>query len=140
MKKLIIILLMLLTFFIITICETEEGQPTESLNKNENISILISKNFGKEVMSSKIVKFTEGKTVMDILAENYDVETAYSGAFVTSINGIISHTKAGANSGFDWFYFVNGVETNIGANEYLIKKGDEIWWDFREWDMESFNK
>jgi hypothetical protein len=33
----------------------------------------------------------------------------------------------------DWFFFVNGVESEVGAAEYELSPGDRVQWDFRDW-------
>ena len=34
----------------------------------------------------------------------------------------------------DWFFFVNGVESEVGAAEYELSPGDRVQWDYRDWD------
>jgi hypothetical protein len=33
----------------------------------------------------------------------------------------------------DWFYFVNGLEADVGAAEYSLSPGDVVQWDHRNW-------
>ena len=33
----------------------------------------------------------------------------------------------------DWFFYVNGIESPIGAAEYELGDGDRVWWDYRDW-------
>ncbi len=33
----------------------------------------------------------------------------------------------------DWFYFVNGIEPDVGGGEVELRPGDILWWDFRAW-------
>ena len=74
----------------------------------------------------------EGETAMRLLQRHAtDVETRYGGRFVQAINGIRSSTKNGRRS--DWFYYVNGIEEDVGAAEQKIHGGDHVWWDYREW-------
>ena len=35
----------------------------------------------------------------------------------------------------DWFFFVNGVESGVGAGEYELSPGDRVQWDYRRWDV-----
>jgi hypothetical protein len=62
-----------------------------------------------------------------------EVETAYGGGFVKGINGVSS--KA---SGQDWFIYVNGVQTNVGAADYTLSDGDVERWDFHSWRFRQF--
>ena len=66
---------------------------------------------------------------MNALRRNADVSTAYGGRFVSSINGIAGNT----GNGWDWFYFINGIEANRGATDYTLHPGDHEWWDYRYW-------
>ena len=33
----------------------------------------------------------------------------------------------------DWFFFVNGIESDTGAAEYALSPGDVVQWDHRNW-------
>ena len=73
----------------------------------------------------------ESETVMRMLDREVDIETRYGGGFVQSIEGISGSTDGGRTH--DWFFFVNGVESAIGAAETDVLGGDRIWWDHRDW-------
>jgi hypothetical protein len=59
------------------------------------------------------------------------VETRYAGRFVQEINGIRSGESNGRRR--DWFYYVNGIEEDVGAAEHEVRRGDRVWWDYRDW-------
>lgn len=67
------------------------------------------------------------ETVIRMLDGEADVTTRYGGGFVQSINGL-----AGSASS-DWFFYVNGIESSVGAAEVHVAGGDRIWWDYRNW-------
>ncbi len=70
-----------------------------------------------------------GLTPLQALEREADVKTRYGGRFVQAVNGI-----AGSLSGRrDWFYFVNGIEPDVGAAEVTLRPGDIAWWDYRSW-------
>jgi uncharacterized protein DUF4430 len=70
-----------------------------------------------------------GETALQALDRKTDVSTRYGGKFVESVNGVAgSITKRS-----DWFYFVNGIEAPRGAQEYRLRDGDVLWWDYRNW-------
>ena len=52
-----------------------------------------------------------GLTVLAALDQLADIETRYGGRFVQSMNGIegsLAHRR-------DWFYFLNGIEPDVGG-------------------------
>lgn len=70
-----------------------------------------------------------GLTPLQALEREADVKTRYGGRFVQAVNGI-----AGSVSGRrDWFYFLNGIEPDVGAAEVTLRPGDLAWWDYRSW-------
>jgi hypothetical protein len=72
----------------------------------------------------------ESDTVMRVLDRSADIETRFGGAFVQSIDGL---TGASGARRSDWFFYVNGIESSIGAGEFRARDGDRIWWDYRDW-------
>ena len=92
----------------------------------------VTRDFGQERLASATVDpLREGQTVMRFLQSERDVETRYGGGFVQSIDGL-----AGGGSGghLDWFYFVNGLQGEVGAAEYELSPGDVVQWDYRDWE------
>jgi Domain of unknown function (DUF4430) len=59
------------------------------------------------------------------------VETRYGGRFVNAIDGIKS--RSGDGRRFDWFYYVNGIEADVGAAERKVEGNDRVWWDYHDW-------
>ena len=58
-----------------------------------------------------------------------------SGSFVDGINGLISKGTGLTGERLDWFYFVNGIFSDVGALDYFPEPGDVVWWDYRPWKM-----
>ena len=73
----------------------------------------------------------ESDSAMRLLDRNADISTRYGGGFVQSIDGV----DAGSRDGdpYDWFFYVNGVESPIGAADYSLHGADRVWWDYRDW-------
>ena len=69
-------------------------------------------------------------TVMDIMQENFEIETQFDGALVASINGIAGSDEDKTS----WFYSVNGEEAMVGANEYKVEPEDKIEFDLHKWE------
>ena len=91
----------------------------------------VTRDFGARLLKAdKVAKVREDQTVMRLLRAENTVKTRYGGRFVQSIGGI----EGGGESGFaDWFYYVNGLEADVGAAEYELSPGDVVQWDFRNW-------
>ncbi len=65
----------------------------------------------------------EGKTAMEALQAKYKVETKEFpglGLFVQGIEGVTP------DSSHYWAFYVNGKPSNVGASQYVAKKGDVI--------------
>ena len=71
------------------------------------------------------------ETVIRFLDREADITTRYGGGFVQSIDGLAGAERAGRR--YDWFFYVNGIESPVGAAEVHVHGGDRIWWDYRDW-------
>ncbi len=89
--------------------------------------IIITTDFGSNLVLEK--RISSGKSVMESLKSVASVRTAYGGKFVVAIDNISSNMQKSE----DWFYYVNGILSNVGASEYVIHKGDVIRWDYHYW-------
>ena len=83
-----------------------------------------------QLIASKQVQLEAESSVLGILKRNFNIETAYGGAFVTRINSVPSSLRQGC----DWFFYVNGKIANTGAAGYRLKEGDNIVWDYHCWE------
>lgn len=113
--------------------DSTANSETESTNENEEesdeIEITISKNDGDETLDQKTVSIEDGAILMDVMEENFDLETEYEGAFVSSIDGIGPEE----DEEVAWMYFVNDKTPNVGADEYELEYGDEVVFDLQPW-------
>jgi hypothetical protein len=71
------------------------------------------------------------ETVMRFLDRSADIATRYGGRFVQSIDGVAG--TAGGPRRQDWFFYVNGIESPVGAADVHLHGGDRVWWDYRDW-------
>ena len=95
-------------------------------------SLRVTRDFGRaQLGSASTDRLREGGTVMRFLRSEFDVETRFGGGFVQSIDGLAG---AGPSGRRDWFFFVNGVESEVGAGEYELSPGDRVQWDLRRWE------
>ena len=102
----------------------------------EGIRITVTEGFGATSLLDRPGADVRGdETVMRVLQRNAEVRTRYGGGFVQSIEG-----REGGREGdrpVDWFFFVNGVLSEEGANAVTARGGDRIWWDRHDWGVTS---
>lgn len=77
----------------------------------------------------------ESDTVMRVLDRETEITTRYGGGFVQSIDGLEAARADGR--AWDWLFYVNGVESPVGAADFALHGGEAIWWDYREWSEVS---
>lgn len=95
-------------------------------------TIRVTRDFGHEELGAASTKtLREDQTLMRLMRSRFDIETRYGGRFVQSIDGL---QGTGASGMRDWFFFVNGVESEVGAAEYELSPGDRVQWDYRPWN------
>jgi Domain of unknown function (DUF4430) len=93
----------------------------------------VTRDFGQvRIAAAKEDKVREGQTVMRFLQSERKVETRFGGKFVQTIDGVSGSTDGGGRR--DWFYFVNGIEADVGAADRELAPGDVVQWDNRRWD------
>ena len=97
-----------------------------------DVRLTVTHDFGAQpVLERAVGGVTESDTVMRVLERSARVSTRYGGGFVQSIDGVEGETRGGAS--YDWFFYVNGVESPVGAAAYALHGGEAIWWDYRDW-------
>lgn len=124
----------LIVLALLTGCVNEKA---EQADKRE-LTILVTRDYGREIIEEKTIVPNDDDTVMDLMQDNFDVETAYGGGFLNSINGLASGYTGEGNSSkkgrkMDWFYYINGVMAEVGADQYNAKDANTISWDFHDW-------
>jgi hypothetical protein len=94
--------------------------------------LTVTRGYGsKQLLESRERDAPESETAMRLLDRSADISTRYGGGFVQSIQGIEGRSRGGRR--YDWFFYVNGVESPIGAADYSLHGGDRVWWDYRDW-------
>ncbi len=94
--------------------------------------LLVTRDYGAHrLLTATENPIESGETAMRLLVRNAKVETRYGGRFVNGVNGI-SSTNAGGRR-LDWFYYVNGIEADVGAAEKTVYGSDRVWWDYHDW-------
>ena len=96
------------------------------------VSLTVTRDYGAErVQPPRTEEASESDTVMRVLERDAEISTRYGGGFVQSIGGLEAEERFGRS--FDWFFYVNGVESTVGAADYSLHGGEAIWWDYRDW-------
>lgn len=101
--------------------------------------LMVSRDFGTESIFDKKILFQKNDTVMDLIKRNLEVSTGYDGGFINSINGLKTYNGGISGQRMDWFYYVNGICSNLGAADYEVQAGDVVWWDYHPWSMGPAN-
>ncbi|HYX86406.1 MAG TPA: DUF4430 domain-containing protein [Gaiellales bacterium] len=91
------------------------------------VTLTITRDYGRASLDS--ARAAPGQSALTALRRNARVETSYSGRFVDAIDGLHGDRSAG----WDWLYFINGIEADRGAADYTLHPGDREWWDYRYW-------
>jgi uncharacterized protein DUF4430 len=96
------------------------------------VSLTVTRDYGATpVIERPGEDVNESDTVMRVLDRNASITTRYGGGFVQSIDGTEGRHLGGRL--LDWFFYVNGIESSIGAADYSLHDGERIWWDYRDW-------
>ncbi len=96
------------------------------------VSVTVTRDYGAERVQPRVsAEASESDTVMRVLDREAKISTRYSGGFVQAIDGLEADERFGHS--FDWFFYVNGVESPVGAAAFALHGGEAIWWDYRNW-------
>ena len=93
----------------------------------QGAALWVTTDRGERVLLTTRVR--SGMTAMQALASVAKVKTRYGGRYVEAIDGI----EGSLSQQRDWFYFVNGYESDRSAADYRLRPGDVEWWDYRSW-------
>lgn len=96
------------------------------------VKLTVTRDFGSApVLERDVGEVKESGTVMRVLEGEAEITTRYGGGFVQSIEGLAADRHGGRS--YDWFFYVNGVESPIGAADFSLQGGERIWWDYHDW-------
>ncbi|MBS1862654.1 MAG: DUF4430 domain-containing protein [Actinobacteria bacterium] len=95
------------------------------------VDLAVTREFGTVKVSESSGEANESDTVMRFLEGEDEIETRYGGGYVKSIDGF-GETESGGHP-YDWFFFVDGVESPVGAAEVSLNGGEKVWWDLHDW-------
>jgi hypothetical protein len=95
------------------------------------VELTVTREFGATPVLERTLQANESDTVMRLLEGNAEISTRDGGGYVQSIEGTEEAQRGGRP--YDWFFFVDGVESPIGAADYSLRGSERIWWDYRDW-------
>jgi len=97
-----------------------------------SVGLTVTRDYGAgQVIAPVSDDVNESDTVMRVLERNADITTRYGGGFVQSIDRI--EGDYGGGRSLDWFFYVDGVESTVGAADVQLHGGEAVWWDYRDW-------
>ncbi len=120
---------------------TEDHKVTEDIKVTSaapTVTLMITTDFGKQVLFKKEVAVGNSATVIDVLKANLEITTKWDGSYVNSILGLESHNGGISGNKLDWFYYINGICCDSGAADYNLSPGEVIWWDYHKWQSAGF--
>lgn len=137
MKKFFtVIIVMILTVFLAS-CGDNDTKDSAASGDVSKITVVLNIDFpddcGIEDIDDLKLAVPDGSSVLDILEiwagdENtVTLDPSSENPYVTGINGI----SAGGSTG--WIYEVNEEMVMDPADEYKVKNGDEISWEYEDW-------
>lgn len=102
--------------------ERDEGEVELTVTRDHGAERMLEATASDPAESDSVVRLLDGEA---------EIETSYGGNFVDAIDGVSSAVSEGRSS--DWFFYVNGYWSPVGAGEAEVRAGDRIWWDYRDW-------
>jgi hypothetical protein len=96
-----------------------------------SVELTVTREYGAVPVLRRSLEAKESDTVMRALEGSAEVETRYGGGFVHAIDGVAEGERGG--NPYDWFFYVDGVESPVGAADVDLQGGERIWWDYRDW-------
>ena len=96
-----------------------------------SVELTVTREYGRVPALRRSLQARESDTVMRLLESSAEIETRYGGGFVHAIDGVAEGERDG--DPYDWFFFVDGTESPVGAAEVPARGGERIWWDYRNW-------
>jgi hypothetical protein len=101
---------------------SSEGTATLTVTRDYGTSTLVDEAENDPPSSETVIRFLDREA---------EITTRYGGGFVQSIEGLAGTESDGRR--YDWFFYVNGIESSVGSAEVHVRGGDRIWWDYRDW-------
>ncbi len=106
-----------------------EFEEDDDSNASDNITLVVTKNYGRSILGLTEFHPSTGLTAMEMLRSFTDIETRYGGLYVFSAYGL----RSDISKRLDWFYYVNGVYMDRGLASYKPRAGEVVQVDYHYW-------
>ena len=104
-----------------------DGRDTAARRRRRTVTV--TRGFGGSRIDG--ARAAPGQSALDALRRTATVDTAYGGRFVEAIDGVHGDRSAG----WDWLYFINGVEADRRSGRLQrCGRATREWWDYRYWN------
>ena len=103
------------------------GEDSAPAAREPAATLLVTEDFGR--VERTAVAVAPEQSVLSALRSVTEVDTTYGGRYVQGIDGL----EGSLERARDWLFFVNGIESPLGADDVRVHDGDHIWWDYRRW-------
>ncbi|RLL48173.1 DUF4430 domain-containing protein [Oceanobacillus piezotolerans] len=108
----------------VTTTDTSSGDEVESGHARITISLYD----GEQYLSELEVPIEDGTLLLDVMEENFYIETNDNETEITSIERMAESEEEKTN----WTYTVNGETPSVTVDEYELSSGDKIIFDLKE--------
>jgi hypothetical protein len=129
-----LVLFMVTAVVLIAAAGAAIGLRTGSGKTSSDVSLTVTRDFGAAPVTERRTGLhpKSDDTIMRLLQSSSEIKTRYGGGFVQEIDGLSGGREDTRR--VDWFFYVNGVESSVGAQERRVAPGDRIWWDRHVWE------
>lgn len=125
MKQRVLLVFSLFLALLLVGCQ----EKVDGVEAGQEISAIINIVIDEEVETEEFT-FQSGTNLMDIMKENYEIETAFEDAFIVGINGVLADDA----EKIGWTYYLNGEMAMVGAKELFLEDGDLVDFKYESWE------
>lgn len=110
-----------------------EEQEASSISRSlqDSFQLVVTRDFGREELVNRAVPVKSGQDLLQYMKDELVITTGYGEGFINSIQDLASTYAQGQR--WDWFFFVNGIASPVGAGQIKPVSGDMVWWDYHSW-------
>ena len=115
--------LLLLACLLLAACGTSKSDTTPEPS-GSGVNVLVTADWGR----TKLIEGTgPAGSVLTATQAVAPTETTYGGRYVSALAG-----EAG-DGAREWVFWLNGIESPVGAADVKARAGDRVWWDLHVW-------